>query len=207
MKTILAVIAFTALAVSGSATSNAADDLLARMAAVNANLHSYTVNMKAHVALTTFPFISADLTGTYYHKDPDRDKLEITSGLPAIASQFGKLYPHLEPPSRWNAVFDVKVVSDDGKTTMFKLTPKTQGNVESIDAAVDDSQATVRALQWHYAGGGTATMDNTYQMVHGYLLVVSQTGSVSESSYKGTVTSRLSDYKLNPQIADSVFQE
>ena len=207
MKSILATIAFVALAASGSATGNAAGDLLTRMAAVNANLHSYTVNMKAHVALTTFPFLAADLAGTYYHKDPDRDKLEITSGLPAIASQFSKLYPHLEPPSRWTSVFDVKVVSDDGKATVFKLTPKVQGNVESIDATVDDAQATVRGLQWHYAGGGSATMDNSYQMVHGYLLVTSQTGSVSEPSYRGTVTSQLSDYTINPTIADNVFQQ
>ena len=31
----------------------------------------------------------------------DRNKVEITSGLPLVASQFGKLYPHIEPPSRW----------------------------------------------------------------------------------------------------------
>jgi outer membrane lipoprotein-sorting protein len=207
MKYIFATIACAALLVSASATGSAADDLLARMAAVNANLHSYTVNMKAHVALTTFPFLSADLLGTYYHKDPDRDKLEITSGLPAIASQFSKLYPHLEPPSRWTTVFDVKLLSDDGKTTTFKLTPKAQGNVASIEAKVDDVQATVRALQWNYTDGATATMDNTYQQVHGYLLVTSQTGSVNEPSYKGTVSSQLFDYKLNPQIADTVFQQ
>jgi hypothetical protein len=103
-------------------------------------------------------------------------------------------------------VFDVKLVSDDGKSTIFQLKPKAQGNVESIDATVDDAQATVRALQWHYAGGGSATMDNSYQMVHGYLLVTSQTGTVNEPSYRGTINSQLSDYKLNPPIADTVFQ-
>ncbi len=184
-----------------------ADDLLARMAAVNANLHSYTVQMKAHVAMTTFPFLTADLTGTYYHKDPDRDKLEITGGLPAIASQFSKIYPHLEPPSRWSEVFDVKLVSDDGKTADLQLTPKAHGNVESIDAKVDDAQATVRSLEWHYADGATATMVNSYERVQGYLLVTAQTGSVNEPSYKGTITSQLSGYKINAPIADTVFQQ
>jgi outer membrane lipoprotein-sorting protein len=183
------------------------NDLLARMSAVNANLHTYTATMKAHVALTTFPFITADLVGTYYHKDPDRNKLEITSGLPAIASQFGKLYPNIEPPSRWSETFDISVVSDDGKATQLKLTPKVAGNVASIDATVDDAQATVRSMQWNYSGGASAQMENTYEMVHGYLLVTSQTGSVSEPSYKGTITSHISDYKINPPIADSVFQQ
>ena len=205
MKTLFTSIAFIATLVP--LQTAASSDLLARMAAVNPGLHSYQVSMKAHVALTTFPFLSADLAGTYYHKDPDLDKLEITSGLPAIASGFSKLYPHLEPPSRWPQVFDVKIVNDDGKTAQLTLVPKNQGNVQSVDARVDDATATVQSLTWHYAGGGTATMNNTYKKENGYELVTSQTGSVDESSYKGTINSTLSGYKLNPQLSDSIFQQ
>ena len=62
-------------------------------------------------------------------------------------------------------------------------------------------------LQWNYTGGASASMDNTYEQVHGYLLITSQTGSVNEPSYKGTISSQLYDYKINPQIADTVFQQ
>lgn len=187
------------------AAGSAQDDLLAKMSAVNKNLHSYTASMKAHVVLTTFPFMSTDLQGTYYHKDPDHDKLEITSGLPGIAQQFGKLYPHIVPPAQWPQVFTVEKVSDDGSATHFKLTPKTQGNVQTIDAVVDDKRGTVTSMTWAYANGGTAEMTNTYSEIKGYELVTSQTGRVDEPQYKGTITSTLSNYKINPNLPDSVF--
>ncbi len=205
MKSVLCSVAFLAAAIP--LAGSAQDDLLSRMSAVNANLHSYSASMKAHVAMTTFPYISTDLNGTYYHKDPDRDKVEITSGLPGLAQQFSQLYPRLVPPSQWNDVFTVTKVSDDGTTTHFKLVPRKQGNVDHIDANVDDKRATVTAMTWSYANGGTAEMTNTYSDVKGYTLITSQTGRVDEPQYKGTITSTLSNYQINPSIPDSVFSQ
>jgi outer membrane lipoprotein-sorting protein len=203
MKAFLSILAIFAALVPASGVAQ--DDLLSRMSAVNRDLHSYSATMKAHVTMTTFPFLATDLNGTYYHKDPNLDKLEISSGLPGVAQQFSKLYPHIEPPSRWNDVFNVSKLSDDGTTTHFKLVPKTQGNVQSIDASVDDKRATVMSMTWNYANGGTAEMENTYSVVKGYTLITSQSGKVDEPSYKGTINSTLSDYKINPQLPDSVF--
>jgi outer membrane lipoprotein-sorting protein len=205
MKPLLGALAILAalMPVRGSA----GDDLLARMSDVNRNLHSYVATMKAHVTMTTFPFVQTDLSGTYYHKDPDLNKLEITGGLPGMAGQFSKLYPRIEPPSAWSALFDVTKVSDDGSNTHFKLVPKKQGDVVSIDAVVDDKRATITSMTWSYANGGTAEMSNTYGNVKGYILITSQTGRVDEPEYKGTIDSTMSDYKLNPAIPDSVFTE
>lgn len=182
-------------------------DLLARMSALDRGLHSYTATLKAHVALSTFPFLATDIVGTYYHKDPDLNKLEITSGLPGIAQQFGKLYPNIEPPARWNRVYRVTMNADDGKTAHFTLVPRKAGNVESIEAVVDDRSATVSSMTWNYGNGGKARMNDSYAHIGGYSLVVSQTGSVDEPSYKGTVTSSLSGYRLNPALDDSVFKQ
>src|SRR5215469_5248846 len=124
-------LALIALACLLPVPSAAADDLLARMSAVNSGLHSYTADMKAYVALTTFPFLSADIGAMVYHKDPDLNKVQITSGLPAVAKNFDKLYPQIEPPSRWMQLFTVAKVADDGKTTTFELTPKDNANVKS----------------------------------------------------------------------------
>jgi outer membrane lipoprotein-sorting protein len=182
-------------------------DLLTRMAAVNAGLHTYTATMKAHVALTTFPFITADIGATMYHKDPDLNKLEVTSGLPAMASQFSKLYPRIEPPSRWPDMFAIKTLSDDGKMTTLQLTPKVQGNVDKMIATVDDADALLRSMKWNYAGGASAEMNNTYSQEHGFWLITSQTGSVDEPSYKGTISSTITDYKLNPALDDALFKQ
>ena len=201
------ILAIVAICLALPGRGDADYPLLMRMAALNPNLHSYTATMHAHVALTTFPYISADLVGTYYHQDPNFDKLVITQGLPGIASQFSKLYPHIVPPAQWNQVFMVKLVSDDGSHTLFNLVPRKRGNVDHIDARVDDKTATITSMRWDYINGGSASMNNSYSSVAGNSVVTSQTGQVDEPVYKGDITATLGDYRINPKLPASTFQK
>ena len=86
------------------------------MAALNPNLHAFTATLHAHVVMRSFPFLSADLVGTYYYKEPDKNKVVFTGGVPLVAQQFDKLYAHIESPRSGNELYDVTLVSDDGKT-------------------------------------------------------------------------------------------
>jgi hypothetical protein len=183
----------------------AAATLLARMAVVNPGLDTFTATMHAHVAMKSFPFLSADLVGTYYHKEPDKNKVVFNSGVPLMAQQFDKLYAHIESPSQWPEIYDVKMTSDDGKTAHFKLVPRKHGNIEHIDATVDDKSATVTAMRWSYNNGGYAEMTNRYHRVEGYLVVDSQTGHVQEPGYAADIESTIDGYKMNPPLSDGVF--
>lgn len=185
----------------------AGDDLFARMQELNPGLHSFTATMRAHVALTSFPFLATDIVATYYHKDPDLDKIDVQSGLPVVAQNFSKLYAHIEPPSQWERVYVVTPGRDDGKTATFTLVPRKQGNVTQITATVDDASATVKSLRWTFVNGGSASVDQTYANVGGNLVVVAQTGDVAEPGYAGTISDTLSNYKLNPNLPDAVFSQ
>lgn len=197
-----------ALAIAAAPLHVRADgDLMARMDAVNANLHSYTATMHAHVALTTFPFLATDIVATLYHKDPDLDKLEVQSGLPMLAQGFSNLYAHIEPPSQWNRLYVVTPGPDNGKTATFTLVPRKQGNVSRILVTVDDATATIASQRWEFANGGWASVDQTYRTMNGNLLVTQQTGHVQEPSYTGNITASLSDYTLNPSLPDSMFTQ
>jgi hypothetical protein len=189
------------LAVAASAA------LLTRMAAVNPDLRTFTATIHAHVTMRSFPFLSADLTGTYYYKAPDQNKVVFTGGVPLLAQQFDKLYAHIESPSRWDAVYVVTPVSDEGATTRFKLVPRKKGNVEEIDATVDDKSATVTSMRWNYENGGYAEMTNRYGRVEGNLLVQSQTGHVEEPGYSADITASLGEYKINPSLPDGLFED
>ena len=203
-----ALIALAAAAsIAAPLYGRAGDDLLARASDVNPTLRSYTVTLHAHVVLTSFPFLSTDLTGTYYHKDPNKDRLDITSGLPGVAKQFDKLYPHIVSPAQWPSVFVVTRANDDGTQTTYKLVPRKRGNIDHIDAAISDKDATVSSMVWHYYNGGTAVMNNAYSTIGTNVVVTSQTGEVDEPSYKGKITSTLDGYKMNAQIPDSVFEQ
>lgn len=182
-------------------------DLLARMIALNPALHSYSAAMHAHVALETFPFLSTDIVATYYHKDPDLNKVEVTSGMPAVAQGFSQLFPRIEPPARWEALYAVTQTGDDGHDTTFSLVPRAEGNVSKITVTVDDATATIRAQRWDYVNGGWASVDNRYSVIQGNALVTSQTGHVEEPGYKGDVTTTLSGYQINPNLPDSLFAQ
>ncbi len=189
------------LAVATAAT------LLARMATLNPGLHSFTATLHAHVVMRSFPFLSADLVGTYYYEEPDKNKVVFTGGVPLIAQQFDKLYAHIESPSKWQQLYVVTTVSDDGKTTHFKLVPRKRGNIEDIDATVDDTSATVASMRWNYENGGYAEMINRYGRVEENLVVESQSGHVEEPGYIADITSTIGGYKINPTLPDSVFED
>jgi hypothetical protein len=179
--------------------------LLDRMASINPNLRAFTATLHAHVAMKSFPFLSADLAGTYYYKQPDKYKVIFTSGVPVVAQQFDKLYAHIEPPSRWHDLYTVTLASDDGTTTKFRLVPRKRGNVEHIDATADDRTATVATLRWNYYNGGYAEMTNHYGQQGGNVVVVSQTGHVAEPGYVADISSTIDGYKLNPALSDDIF--
>jgi hypothetical protein len=198
---------FTMLAALAPLPLRADSDLMTRMAAINPTLHSYSATMRAHVALTTFPFLATDIVGTYYHKDPDLDKLDIQSGLPVLAQGFSKLYAHIEPPSQWDRVYTVTPGNDNGKTATFTLVPRKQGNVTQIVATVDDASATIRSLHWQFQNGGWASVDQRYGTVDGETVVTGQTGHVEEPGYTGDISATLSDYRMNPSLPDTMFTQ
>ena len=84
--------------------------------------------------------------------------------------------------------------------------PRKRGNVEHIDATVDDKSATVTSMRWNYNNGGYAEMTNRYGRVDGNFVVESQTGHVQEPGYVADITSTIGDYKINPTLPDSVFE-
>lgn len=204
----LSVVAFAAGALlfcSAPGSAQNAQALLERMAHLNPHLKSYTAAIHADVTLHAVLPLSPSLDGTYYHKEPNKDKIVFTSGLPVIAEQFSKVYPHVESPARWNDVYYVSVESNNGRDTVFKLVPRKHGRIDHIDATVDDRLATVVQLRWNYVDGGYAVLDQTYTKIDGNYLVAAQKGHIEVPHYSADMSSRFSDFRLNVPIPDSVF--
>lgn len=173
---------------------------------LNPGVHSFEASIQANVRMLSFPFLSPQLQGTVYHKDPSLNKIVFTGGLPAIAKQFGKIYPRMESPSDWNRVYVVTQGVDDGTTTAFKLVPRKHGRVDHIDVGVDDKTAAVISMRWSYNdGSGYASMQQQYATIDGHYVVVKQTGHVEQSIYKADINSTLNNYKFNPVLRDSFF--
>ncbi|MBD5657643.1 MAG: hypothetical protein IAI50_21075 [Candidatus Eremiobacteraeota bacterium] len=180
--------------------------LFRRMVALNAALRTYKADVHLDVALKTFPFISPSLDGNVYYQKPDNEAV-VFDTVPALASQFKKVYPKVDPPGRWLARYDVAVLDDSAGKTTFRLVPKVNGRVEHLDVKADDSTATIVSYTWTYKDGGYVTFDQSYTSIDGNYLVQKQTGHVELPSYKADVTSNFTNYKLNVSVDGSVFEE
>ncbi|MBC5821732.1 MAG: hypothetical protein GIX01_07105 [Candidatus Eremiobacteraeota bacterium] len=176
-----------------------------RMVALNGNVNSYEADVHLDVALRTFPFISPSLDGNVYYKRPNKEAV-VFNTVPALASQFKKVYPRIDPPEQWSELYNVSSLGDANGQTTFRLVPKKNGRVQHLDVKVDDATATPRTYTWTYKDGGYVTFVQSYTMQNGDYLVQKQTGHVELPSYKADVVSNFSNYRLNVAVADSVFE-
>jgi hypothetical protein len=193
-----------AVAPGGAQTTGDAAAVYARMQRVNAGLHSYEADLHVDVQTHGFPYISPSLDGKAYYEEPDRTAV-VFDTVPALASQFKKVLPQLEPPSEWSRVYDVTPLSDDGTTSQFRLVRKKNGRIDHVDVAVDDKTATVTSMSYVYKDGGSISFDQTYVLIGGNYVVKSQTGKVDIPHYSADVASSFTNYRLNVKIDEKVF--
>lgn len=224
MRSLIAILATTALGFSLAAGASLAEtaaptgavvtnpavpnagDLYRRMLGINAKLKTYTANVTLDIKMTSFPYLSPELTGTAYYKHPDK-RAVVFDTVPVLAEQAKKVYPRVEEPVDWPKVYTITPLSDESGLTTFRLIPKKNGRVEHLDVKIDDANATVDGYTWTYKDGGFVTFEQTFKTIEGNYLPEKLSGRVELPSYKANITSALSNYKLNVAIADSVFEE
>ncbi len=205
LAVVLAVVGSAAVA-APTPVDPANSSLYKRMVALNGNVNSYEADVHLDVALKTFPYISPSLTGNVYYKRPDKQAV-IFNTVPALAAQFKKVYPRIDPPAEWASLYTMSLLGDANGATTFRLVPKKNGRVQHLDVKVDDTTATPKSYTWTYKDGGYVTFDQSYTVENGAYLVRKQNGHVELPSYKADVVSNFSNYRLNVAVADSVFDD
>jgi hypothetical protein len=183
-----------------------AGDLYRRMLAVNPKLKTYTANVTLDIKMTSFPYLSPELTGTAYYKHPDKRTI-VFDTVPVLAEQAKKVYPKIEEPVDWPKVYTITPLGDENGSTTFRLIPRKNGRVEHLDVKVDDAVGTITSYTWTYKDGGYVAFDQSFKTIDGNYLPEKLSGRVELPAYKAKVTSALSNYKLNVAIAESVFVE
>ncbi len=196
------------LATGASSSVAGASAVYERMQKVNAGLASYTASLKLDITSHSFPYLSPKLTGTAYYKKPNKNAIHFDQ-VPALADKFQSVYPQIEPPAEWNAIYVVTPIADDGTNANFKLVRRKNGRIDHIDVKVDDKTATIATMTWFYkedAGGGSISLNQEYMPVGGNYVVKSATGHVDIPKFNLDIVSAFSDYKINVAIADRVFK-
>jgi outer membrane lipoprotein-sorting protein len=203
----LALAAAVLVPLGSAQRARAADDLYSRMQHVNSGLRSYQADVTVAIQLHSFPFISPTLAGTAYYKRPDKTAVDFQS-VPSLASQLKKVVGQIEPPAEWPSLYEVTPTGDDGTTATFRLVRKKNGRIDHVDVTVDDRTATVSAMTYSYKDdGGTIAFKQTYDDINGNYVIDAQTGKVDIPHYNADVTSKFTNYKVNVDVPDSVFQD
>lgn len=207
MGALLTILALLAGAPQARAQDATVISIVQRMVAEDAGVRSYTASVHADIAMHSFPFLNPSLDGTYYHKEPNKNKIVFTSGLPYIAKEFSKVYPDIESPSHWFTRYYVSLESNDGTYATLKLVPRKHGRIDHIDAKIDEATADLVQLRWNYNDGGYATLNQTYGVVDGHRLVTEQTGHFDVPHYNADLKSTFTAFHINADIPDSVFAD
>ena len=181
------------------------NDVFIRMQKLNADVKTYTAILHVDVAMKSFPFLSPALDGNVYYEQPDKTAV-VFNTVPILAEQFKKVYPNIDPPSKWLELYDVSIAGNTNRVTTFKLVPKNAARVDHVDVRADDKTGTILAMTWTYKDGGYVTLNQQFGPVSGHLLVNKQSGHVELPSYKADVSAAFSGYKLNVPIDGKVFQ-
>ncbi len=200
---ILTMLVFTLRPAAAQDVAN--NGLFIRMQKLNADLKTYTAVLHVDVAMKSFPFLSPALDGNVYYEQPDRTAV-VFNVVPILAEQFKKVYPNIEPPSKWLDLYDVSIAGDTNGATAFKLVPKSAARVDHVDVRADDKTATILSMTWTYKDGGYVTLAQQFGPVGGHLLVNKQSGHIELPGYKADVSAAFSGYKLNVPIDGKVFE-
>lgn len=180
--------------------------LYARMLRANASLRSYQSRVHVEIAMHSFPYLSPTLEGTVYYKAPDKNAI-VFDDVPALASLFKKVYPRLDPPATWPALYQLRITGDDGKRTTFRLDPKKYGTIDHLNVDIDDAEAVPVGFTYFYRNGGTVHFDQTVESLKGVYVIKALNGHVSLPSTSADVSSSFNGYQINVPIKDDVFSE
>jgi hypothetical protein len=201
----LALLLTLAGPLASAADAPGGSDVYTRMQRLNADLRSYQADLHVDVTTHTFPYLSPSLDGKAYYQQPDKNAI-VFETVPALAGQFRKIYPQLEPPSEWPRLYDVTPVADDGTTSRFRLVRKKIGRIDHVDVTADDKTATVTSMTYYYKdSGGVVAAQQNYDRMGSDYVIRSQSLKVDIPHYSADVATTFSNYKLNVKIDEAVF--
>jgi hypothetical protein len=168
----------------------------------NPALRSYVANATLVARAHPIP-LARTFTGIAYYERPTR-KIVFDS-VPRALSAFKTLETTVPSYAQATADYVIAPGSDDGKTSTFTLTPKVAGRVTGLMVAVDDTARLIMRATWTYQDGSTLTVEEHYAPGGSFRLQSSIDVSARFHGYSVDGTIRLTGYRTNVDIPQSLF--
>lgn len=206
---VLATLAFFApLTGTGSAQSqpgNAAlSTILAKLAADPTTPNQYNAQIKLHVRMRVFPWISITLNGNSAYKRPGLYHF-VFRGVPKAAEHFSDLAYDLGNAATWPAKYQISLLSagSPGLEPVLRLIPKKRGMVKNLDVTVDAVKGHIDKAVWTRFDGGVISLVQRYDMVNGHEIVAQQDASIDIPHMRAELAAQYSGFDLGTDAASA----
>ncbi len=210
MKWTLGIGLLLALATAAGADEQT-ERIFSRARALNPGLQDFTAQLDIQMQADMGPIhYKPKLQGTYYFKQSNQHKIELSGGpkeirkYPAI---FGFNLPQME---RFDSTLVEESVFKGRPVYHCRLVPKWNGdNIKQIDYLVDKEQYTVAQSSTNYRNEGNLTLDIDYTKVGNFTVFESLkvTADFPSMSASANGEAKYSHYSFNQNLPNSLFNK
>ncbi|MDQ6823131.1 MAG: hypothetical protein M3Z07_01330 [Candidatus Eremiobacteraeota bacterium] len=178
-------------------TSPELASLLSRIAHDPSVPPKYTADVKLHVHLRVFPWISVTLHGNEAYKHPGIYRF-IFRGVPKAANRFSDLAYDLGDSSTWPARFDISLLGaqTSGGDPVIRLLPKKRGLVKTLDVTIDRTRGHILRAVWNRFDGGTITLVQHYETLGAHDFVSKQDAAINIPGMKADLVAEYSAFNF-----------
>jgi len=181
--------------------------LLARLAADPTTPKEYNAQIKLHVRMRVFPWISITLNGNSAYKRPGIYRF-VFRGVPKAAEHFSDLAYDLGTASTWPSKYEISLLTpaSPGVEPVIRLIPKKHGMVKFLDVSVDAVKGHIDKALWTRFDGGVIALINHYNTVGTHEIVALQNATIDIPHMKAELAAEYSNFAVdaNPVAAGNV---
>lgn len=180
-----------------SAGNGGLSEILAKLAADPTTPNQYNAQIKLHVKMRVFPWISITLNGNSAYKRPGLYHF-VFKGVPKAAEHFSDLAYDLGNAATWPNKYQISLLSAGSATAepVVRLTPKKRGMVKSLDVFVDVLKGHIDKAVWTRFDGGVISLVQHYNQVGGHEIVAEQDASINIPHMKAELAAEYSGFDL-----------
>lgn len=209
MRRQLGVLVTLVMLAAPAAADEQVEAIFQRIAAVNPGLIDYSADIAIDmdVRLAFIPY-KPDMKGKYYHKRPDRHKLELTKA-PSYVKKYPNIFGwHLPKLEKYRSIVQEETIFRGHPVYYIVMLPKgTVGDIQRIEMWVDKEDYSVPRQETHYKNNGLLAVDVDYTRAGDYLVfdAMRATFNFPSVSVKANASAKYSNYRFNQGLSDGFF--
>ena len=169
--------------------------ILAKLAADPTTPNQYNAQVKLHVKMRVFPWISITLNGNSAYKRPGLYHF-VFKGVPKAAEHFSDMAYDLGNAATWPSKYEISLVSAAGPEPVIRLVPKKRGMVKNLDVTVDMAKGHIDRAVWNRFDGGVISLVQHYNSFEGHEIVAEQDASINIPHMRAELAAEYSGFDL-----------